>query len=98
MKLRTAMLALSALAAAAGAFELLTKKSGQGLPLLVFGAVGLLATLFERWRYRKPAPPAARWQTTGERFEDPDTGEPMEVLYDPVTGERRYEPLNRRSP
>jgi len=98
VKLRTAMLALSALAAAAGAFELLTKKSGQGLSLLVFGAVGLLATLFERWRYRKPTPPAARWQTTGERFEDPDTGEPMEVLYDPVTGERRYEPLSGRSP
>ena len=98
MRLRAAFLALSALAVVAGAIELLAVKSGHGLPLLVLGAVGLLATVFERWRYRKPAPPAARWQATGERFEDPATGEPLEVLYDPVTGERRYEPLSRRSP
>jgi hypothetical protein len=98
VRLRTAFLAVSALALVAGAIELLTVKSGHGLPLLILGTVGLLATAFERWRYRKPAPPVARWQATGERFEDPATGEPFEVLYDPVTGERRYEPLSHRSP
>lgn len=98
MTLRAVVLALSALAAALGALERLVAGSGHGLTLLVLGAVGLLATVFERWRYLKPAPPPARWESTGERFEDPATGEPTEVLYDPVTGERRYEPLNRRSP
>ncbi|MGC8517502.1 MAG: hypothetical protein ACP5P4_03120 [Steroidobacteraceae bacterium] len=98
MRLRAALLAFSGLAVVVGALELLAVKSGHGLALLVLGAVGLLATVFERWRYRKPVPPAARWQATGERFEDPATGEPLEVLYDPVTGERRYAPLEHRSP
>jgi len=37
------------------------------------------------------APPTgARWERTGERFEDPATGETMEVHYDRASGERRY--------
>ena len=54
------------------------------------GVAILLGTAFERWRYRKAAPAGARWERTGERFEDPATGEVMEVQYDRASGERRY--------
>jgi hypothetical protein len=33
------------------------------------------------------------WQPTGERFVDEETGQPVQVLMDPLTGERRYEPM-----
>jgi hypothetical protein len=31
-----------------------------------------------------------RWQRTDEQFIDPTTGDPVEVMFDPRTGERRY--------
>ena len=98
MRLRTAILALSALVALVGAGQLLLGRGASGAELLALGVLGILGTVFERWRYRKHPPPSARWEPTGERFEDPATGEVMEVLYDPASGERRYEPVNRRSP
>ena len=98
MTLRTVILAAATLAVLLGAGEVLSGEGPHGISLLIIGALGILATVFERWRYRKHLPPAAHWQPTGERFEDPATGEPVEVLYDPVTGERRYEPLKHRSP
>ena len=36
------------------------------------------------------APIEPRFQPTSERFTDPTTGLPMQVLLDPRTGERRY--------
>lgn len=96
MKLRTTIVALATLVTLIGAVTLLAGRVHPGLQLLAFGVLGLLATVFEQWRYRKRLPPSARWQTTGERFDDPSTGEPMEVLYDPDTGERRYVPLEQR--
>ena len=98
MKLRTAVLALSALVALIGAGQLVLRRGASGAELLGLGVLGILGTVFERWRYHKRPPPAARWEPTGERFEDPATGEAMEVLYDPVSGERRYEPVSRHSP
>jgi len=75
---------------------------GSGLPMTIWGAVLLAALLFERWRYRPPS--AARpdaWEPTGEGFIDPESGRPMRVLYNPRTGERRYEwvpPQDHRAP
>jgi hypothetical protein len=92
MMLRTAVLAVGVLTALAGGTLLLGRADG-GAQLLAFGALVTIATAFERWRYRKQLPVAGRWERTGERFEDPATGQPMEVLYDPASGERRYEPL-----
>jgi hypothetical protein len=97
VSLRTALLALSALIALVGAAQLVAGRGASGAELLGLGVLGILGTAFERWRYRKRPPPAARWEPTGERFEDPATGEVMEVLYDPVSGERRYEPVSRHS-
>ncbi|MHB1540131.1 MAG: hypothetical protein ACYCUE_05840 [Steroidobacteraceae bacterium] len=93
MMLRTAVLAVGVLTALAGATLLLLGRTDGGAQLLAIGALVTIATAFERWRYRKQLPVAGRWERTGERFEDPATGQPMEVLYDPASGERRYEPL-----
>jgi|SRR5882757_2031992 len=62
-----------------------------GWNLVLMGAVLALALVFERWRYRTgDATDADRWRRTEERFEDPESGQVMEVLYDPATGQRRY--------
>src|SRR5450830_730362 len=54
-------------------------------------AVVMICVLFERSRYRHAqADGRGKWERTGERFVDPESGEAMEVLYDPVSGERRY--------
>jgi hypothetical protein len=72
---------------------LLAAVRGPGVYVLLIGTALLLGTLLERWRYHPPAPPpGARWERTGERFEDPHSGKIMEVLYDPGSGQRRYEP------
>jgi hypothetical protein len=60
-------------------------------PFLIWGVILVIAVLFERWRYRRNEDIHDRqWQVTGEKFEDPETGQTMEVHYDPVSGERRY--------
>lgn len=81
-----------------GAGQVLAGQRARGMELLALGVLGILGTVFERWRYRKRLPPQAPWQPTGERFEDPATGELIEVLYDPISGERRYEPVKRPPP
>jgi hypothetical protein len=67
---------------------------GTGAPawnLIAMGAVLGLALVFERWRYRgSDVLGASGWHRTEERFEDPESGQIMEVLYDPATGQRRY--------
>ena len=58
------------------------------------GAIVLAAVLFERGRYRPPAPAGGSWQDTAERFVDPSTGQLMKVRYNPQTGERDYVALS----
>ncbi len=95
--LRAVVLALGAIAAAAGALLVRAGTRGSGIYLLCVGAAIIGGTAFERWRYRSSASPAgARWERTGERFEDPATGEIMEVHYDRASGERRYVPADGR--
>jgi hypothetical protein len=88
--LRTVVFALGGLAAAAGALLVGTGNRGAGVYLLCVGAAVILGTAFERWRYRPAVSAGARWERTGERFEDPSTGETLEVQYDRASGERRY--------
>ncbi len=62
-----------------------------GWQVLATGVIILIGTLFERWRYRRIEEPSnGRWQRTDEQFIDPSTGDPVEVMFDPGTGERRY--------
>jgi hypothetical protein len=89
--LRTALLLAAGALALCGVLLLVRGVAGPGAYALGLGAVILLATVFERWRYRPNRErPGAGWQPTGERFEDPHTGETVQVLYDPRSGERRY--------
>lgn len=88
--LRTIVLLLAGIVAAAGAVLLLLGVTLPGIQALVVGGVILVGILFER-RYRNNTrTPGGRWQPTGERFSDPTTGKDVEVFYDPQSGERRY--------
>jgi hypothetical protein len=70
------------------------------LPMAIWGLVLLLAVLFERWRYQSATGGGAGgdWQGTDERFVDPESGQTLQVQYNPRTGERRYRPLDAANP
>jgi hypothetical protein len=92
---RLVIFVLGALAIAGG--TILTMQTGGGIALLVIGAL-LIASLALESRYGRPGsptdvPPHA-WELTGERFIDDETGQLLEVWIDPLTGERRYEPVS----
>ena len=54
--------------------------------LLIAGGI-----LFERSSYRTQVNRTqGKWQPTGERFNDPTTGQVVEVYYNSQTGERDY--------
>ncbi|WP_051710924.1 hypothetical protein [Andreprevotia chitinilytica] len=91
--LRIALLCFALLLTVAGAY-LCVVESRHALPMLIWGAILSAAVLFERWRYRqKHQPGPGEWQETAERFEDPESGQLMQVLFNPKTGERRYVPV-----
>jgi hypothetical protein len=72
---------------------------GGGWALAVLGVVIVLSVACEG-RYRRGRAPAddhERWQRTGEREIDSETGEPTEVWFDPLTGARSYRPLGSGS-
>ena len=88
--LRTSLLVFAGALMLAGALLLVRGLPG-GAQALALGGLILLATVFERWRYRpNRARPGATWEATDERFLDPQTGETVQVFYDPCSGERRY--------
>ena len=91
---RLAIFVLGALALFGG--TLLTITAGGGIGLMVIGAL-LITSLALEGRYGRPGaptdvPPHA-WERTSERFIDDETGQLLEVWVDPLTGERRYEPV-----
>jgi Flp pilus assembly protein TadB len=89
--LRAVVIAVAAILVCAGIALLALGLHMPGWQLLIAGLVVLLGTLFERWRYRHISKSADdEWQRTSERFLDPATGEPVDVLFNPRTGERRY--------
>ncbi len=97
--LRSALLVAGLFLAGIGLACLAMPGVYSGWPFLIWGAVIVVAVLCERWRYRLVRhAEEGRWQKTGERFEDPETGESVEVLFDPATGERRYAPMKGRRP
>lgn len=89
--LRTAVIAVAALLTCVGIGLIASGVSAPGWQVLALGAIVLIGTLFERWRYRRiEEPPNGHWQRTDEQFIDPSTGDAVEVMFDPRTGERRY--------
>jgi hypothetical protein len=90
--LRTALMWFAVLLMVGG---LLASASGSPAALVTsfWGFVLFAAVLFERWRYRKTPAAGGAWQHTGERFVDPETGRLTQVLYNPKTGDRVYQPV-----
>jgi hypothetical protein len=89
--LRGVVVAASAVLICVGVGLIACGTRGPGWQVLIMGVLVLIGTLFERWRYRQlEGQPGGDWQRTGEQFIDPSSGEPVEVLYDERTGERRY--------
>ena len=97
--LRTALVVFALALALAGVSLLARGLPGPGAYALGLGALIVLGTVFERWRYRRnDTRPGAGWEPTGERFEDPETGKVVQVFYDPQSGERRYVSDSESSP
>jgi hypothetical protein len=89
--LRTVVIAAAAILTCVGIALIACGFHASGWRALSVGVIVLVGTLFERWRYRRiEEPPKGDWHRTGEQFIDPSTGDPVEVLFDPRTGERRY--------
>jgi len=89
--LRTVVISAAAILTGVGIVLIACGVHAPGWQALILGAIVLVGTLFERWRYRhieKVRP--SDWRRTGEQFIDPSTGDPVEVMFDPRTGERRY--------
>ncbi len=92
---RLLIFVLGALAVAGG--TVMTMMTGfGGIGLLAIGAI-MIASLALEGRYGRPGAPTRvpphAWERTSERFVDDETGELLEVWIDPLTGERRYEPV-----
>ena len=89
--LRTVVIAAAAILSCVGIGLIACGVHAPGWQALAIGVIVLIGTLFERWRYRLiEERPKGDWQRTGEQFIDPSSGEPVEVMFDPRTGERRY--------
>jgi uncharacterized protein (DUF58 family) len=88
--LRTVVIAVAAILTCIG-IVLIACGVHAGWQALALGVIVLIGTLFERWRYRRIEEASnGNWQRTDEKFIDPSTGDPVEVMFDPRTGERRY--------
>ena len=89
--LRTGLLLFGLVLTGTGLVMLVLRGTYPCQPFLIWGGILVIAVLCERWRYRRNEHTSSgQWQRTGERFEDPETGQTVEVQYDPVSGERRY--------
>jgi hypothetical protein len=89
--LRTVVIAVGAILTCIGIGLIARGVHVPGWQALIIGVIVLIGTLFERWRYRHiEEPPKGHWQRTGERFIDPSSGKPVDVMFDPRTGERLY--------
>lgn len=59
---------------------------------LTFGLVIIVTAIAEPiYGQLRPKPPlSGGWRPTGEKFIDPASGKPVEVWFDPASGERSY--------
>jgi hypothetical protein len=89
--LRAVVIAVSVIFTCVGLGLIAYGVHAPGWQVLALGVIVLIGTLFERWRYRGIGKPEnGRWQKTDEKFIDPTSGDPVDVMFDPSTGERRY--------
>ena len=89
--LRTVVIAVAGILTCVGIGLIAFGVHTPGWQALALGLIVLVGTVFERWRYRRVEEQSnGQWQRTDEKFIDPSTGDPVEVMFDPRTGERRY--------
>lgn len=90
--LRGIVTGIGALCAVGGLTALIAGEVPSGVVALIWGAVLIGGTLFERVRYKRleSARPGPGWQPTDERFVDDATGSTVTVYIEPATGERAY--------
>jgi hypothetical protein len=95
---RAAILTVGILMLLAGVALLAADEAAPALWLLVVGGAITVGTVLERVIY-KPllrGSPGPGWVKTAERFIDPDTGRPVDVFYNPASGERQYVSQDRK--
>jgi uncharacterized membrane protein HdeD (DUF308 family) len=90
--LRVAVIAVGAVALLCGLIALATGAFPPAAVFGIWGAILVLATVFERVRYKslERSRPGPGWQRTTERFIDEETGQTVTVFVDPASGERAY--------
>ncbi|MBX9885810.1 MAG: hypothetical protein K2X68_12645 [Novosphingobium sp.] len=93
---RIAALIVAGLAAIGGVLMQTVSTDGGGFPLFLFAALVALGTVFDAGYLAKRRSARGSWQRTAEREVDHQSGQILEVWYDPVTGERRYVPAGQR--
>ena len=93
---RIAALVIAGLAAMGGVLMRVFNVDGSGIPLFVLAALVLLGTVFDAGYLARRRSARGAWQLTAEREVDYQTGQILEVWYDPVSGGRRYLPTGER--
>lgn len=90
MTLRNAVIAICSVLIVAAILESVTGWGGAW-PIACEVGIVLALIVFERSRYQpKVDRLSGVWKQTGERFQDPTSGETVEVYENPQTGERDY--------
>jgi hypothetical protein len=91
--LRTTVLLVLGIGVVLGLVLALTHCPQPWLVMTIYSALGILAILIERGRYR-PTLTGSTFVPTEERFRDPVTGEALQVYVDQATGQRDYRPAS----
>lgn len=93
---RMAALVVAGLAAAGGLYVQTVDARGGGFPLFLFAALIMIGTVFDAGYLARRRGGQGTWQLTAEREIDHQSGQILEVWFDPVSGERRYLPMGER--
>ena len=90
--LRGAVIAVGVACLVGGLLSLVFHVGPPALVFVLWGVVLIGGIIYERYRYKpiEPSLPGAGWVETTERFIDDETGEPVTVYVQSVTGERKY--------
>jgi hypothetical protein len=93
---RVAALVLAGLAAMGGFLVQIAGTDGGGFALFLLSGLVALGTVFDAGYLARRRGTGGAWQLTAEREVDHQSGQILDVWYDPVTGERRYLPTGDR--
>lgn len=91
MTLRGVAIAIALAVAALATLGFIFGHIGGALVVALYALLFVALFALERATYQ-PRVDASRgeWQTTGERFVDPTSGDVLDVWFDPTTGQRDY--------